>query len=373
MGTLFQFPYRTVVEISVPSLMKNLYTLRSISQREIIPVIKADAYGHGMLPIGRALLKRGSCHTLAVATLEEAIDLRKHLPHGCVILVLSGFLPHQLDAYGKYRLVPVIHSLNHLRSLQGRKHLPEIHLKLDTGMHRLGLTEDQLGEAIKCLEKMEVKLAGVATHFAESESALSTFVDEQMESFDRMLSRLRDRRLVQTDAKIHVANSGGILRGKWGKSVAVRPGLALYGISPNPRLAHSNELLPILEWKTRILSIKDIRRNETVGYGRTYKAKRKEKIALLPIGYADGYPRLLSNRGEVLVGGKRVSVRGRVSMDLTAVDCTLTTAKEGSLVTLIGGAGKDYVSVWELANWAETLPYEIFCGISGRVPRVYLE
>jgi len=373
MGTIFQFPYRTVVEISIPSLMKNLYTLRTISQREVIPVIKADAYGHGMLPIGRALLKRGSCHTLAVATLEEAIDLRKHLPHGLTILVLSGFFPHQLEAYTKYRLVPVLHTLNHLRSLLGRKQLPEFHLKLDTGMHRLGLTEDQIGEAIKLLEKMEVKLAGVETHLAESESALSTFADEQLEVFDRMLTQLRENRLVQTDAKIHVANSGGILRAKWGKSVAVRPGLSLYGISPNPRLARSSELIPILEWKTRIIAVKDLKRNDTVGYGRTYKAKRKEKIAILPIGYADGYPRLLSNVGEVLLAGKRVPVRGIVSMDLTAIDCTQIPTKEGALVTLIGGTGKESLSIWELANWAQTLPYEVFCGISARVPRVYLD
>lgn len=374
MGTLFPFPYRTVAEISLRSLVKNLHTLRGISQKEIIPVVKADAYGHGMVAIARTLVHRGSCHTLAVATLEEAIELRKRIPAGVSILVLSGFLPHQIEAYSRYRLIPVIHSLFHLKNLAGRKHLPDIHLKVDTGMNRLGIPLDQMPEAIRCLEKLGIKLAGVASHFAESESTLSHFADEQLALFEGALRELQSRKLVNTDAKIHIANSGGILRQKLGITVAVRPGLALYGVSPNPRITHSDDLVPVLEWKTRVLGLKDIKRGETVGYGRTYKAKKRERIALLPIGYADGYPRLLSNLGEALIHGKRVPVRGRVSMDLTAIDVTTVPGiKEGALVTLIGGSGKTQLGAWEVANWAKTIPWEIFCGISPRVPRVYLD
>lgn len=374
MATLIPFPYRTVAEISVPSLIKNLVTLRSLSRCEVIPVVKADAYGHGMVPVAKALVQRASSHTLAVATLEEAIELRKRVPGIQTILVLSGFLPHQIDAYTRYRLIPIIHSLYHLRTLQGRKTLPELHLKIDTGMHRLGIPMKQLPEAIKVLEKLPVKLSGVASHFAESESALSAYTDQQLAEFETAVQELRGRRLVHTDAKIHIANSGGILRHKLGSSVAVRPGLSLYGVSPNPRLSHSNDLVPVLEWKTRVLCLKDIARGETVGYGRTYKAKRKEKIAILPIGYADGFPRLLSNAGEVLIQGKRAPIRGRVSMDMIAVDVThLPGIKEGGLATLIGQSGKDRMTAWEIALWAQTIPYEIFCGISPRVPRVYLD
>jgi len=373
MATLIPFPYRTVAEISVPSLIKNLASLRSMSRCEVIPVVKADAYGHGMVPVAKALVQRGSVHTLAVATLEEAIELRKKVPGASTILVLSGFLPHQLDAYTRYRLIPIIHNLHHLKSLQGRK-LPEIHLKIDTGMHRLGIPLDQMPEAVRVLEKLDIKLSGVASHFAESESALSDFTDKQLAEFESVVADLRSRKLVHTDAKIHIANSGGILRHKLGSSVAVRPGLSLYGVSPNPRLSHSSDLVPVLEWKTRILCLRDVPRGETVGYGRLYKAKKKERIAVLPIGYADGFPRLLSNIGEVVYNGKRAPVRGRVSMDMITVDVThLTGAKEGSLVTLIGQSGKDRISAWELAHWAQTLPYEIFCGISPRVPRVYLD
>jgi len=374
MATLIPFPYRTVAEISLPSLIKNLVTLRSMSRCEVIPVVKADAYGHGMVPVAKALVQRASCHTLAVATLEEAIELRKRVPGVGTILVLSGFLPHQIDAYTKYRLIPMIHSLYHLRTLQGRKVLPELHLKIDTGMHRLGIPAKQLPEAIKILEKLPVKLSGVASHFAESESSISTFTDKQVAEFETVVQALREKKLVHTDAKIHIANSGGILRHKLGSSVAIRPGLALYGVSPNPRLAQSSDLVPVLEWKTRVLSLRDIARGETVGYGRTYKAKRKEKIAILPIGYADGFPRLLSNQGEVLISGKRAPVRGRVSMDMISVDVThLPGVKEGGLVTLIGQSGKDRLGAWEIALWAQTIPWEIFCGLSPRVPRVYLD
>jgi alanine racemase len=306
--------------------------------------------------------------------LEEAMELRKHLPRGVAILVLSGFLPHQLDAYIKFRLTPILHSVNHLKSLAGRRVLPDIHLKLDTGMHRLGILPKQLNETMRVLDKLPLKLSGVCTHFAESEKLTSDFSDAQLELFGELLTELRERRLVHTDARIHVPNSGGVLAGKLGVSNAVRPGLSLFGISPNERLPRSAELVPVLEWKTRILCLKDLPRGSTIGYNRTYKTPRREKIAILPIGYADGYPRLLSNRGEVLIAGKRCPVRGRVSMDLTAVDVSgVPHVKEGDAVILFGREGKQSLSVDELANGAQTIAYEILCGISARVPRVYLD
>lgn len=371
---IVQFPYRTVAEISIPALLKNLVTLRAHCRKEVIPVVKADAYGHGMVPIAKALVTRGSCHTLSVATLEEGIELRKKIPYAIQILVLSGFYPHQLDAFIKYRLTPVIHSLSHLKSLLNRKNVPDFHLKIDTGMHRLGLLPEEIPEAAKTIERLEMKLSGLATHFAESENTLSTFSDTQIHTFQEILKELREKRLLHTDAKIHIGNSGAVLRDKLDGSVAVRPGIALYGISPNPRLPLSDELVPILTWKTRVLTVKNIKPKDTVGYGRTYSAKKKEKIAIIAIGYADGLPRLLSNEGEVLLQGKRVPIRGVVSMDLVAVDVTaLGNVKDGTVVTLIGGNDKNRISAWDLANWARTIPYEILCGISMRVPRLYMD
>ncbi|MBM4303812.1 MAG: alanine racemase [Deltaproteobacteria bacterium] len=374
MGTLFQFPYRTVAEVSIRSIIKNLVVLRSTSQKEIVPVVKADAYGHGLLPVAKALVSRGSCHSLCVATLEEAIELRKKIPYAISIWVLSGFLPHQLEAYLKYRLTPVIHSLNHLKSLINRPKLPDFHLKLDSGMHRLGLLPDEMPEAYLTLQKLGIKLSGFATHFAESENLVSKFVDKQIEIFHGVYQELLHRKLIQTDAKIHISNTGGILRNKLGLSYSVRPGLGLYGISPNPRLPHSEDLVPALTWKARVIATKNLKANDSVGYGRTYIAKKKEKIAIVAVGYADGVPRLLSSEGSVIVGGKKAAIRGRVSMDLIAIDCSHhSSVKEGSLVTLIGKEGKQSVTAWDIANWSRTIPYEILCGISPRVPRVYLD
>lgn len=374
MGAIFQFPFRTVAEISVPALVKNLVTLRAMSQRDVVPVLKANAYGHGMVPVARALVHRGSCQLLAVATLEEALDLRAEFSESTQIVVLSGFFPHQTSAYVKHRIIPMVHSMYQLKSLQGLEQLPEIHLKIDTGMHRLGIPLDEVSDARNLLTKMKIKLAGLATHLAESESLTSHFVDQQIAHFDEVAKELRGDRLLATDAKLHVANTGGILRNKLGPTVAVRSGIGIYGVSPNPRIGTSDMLTPALQWKTRVLSIKTVAKGETVGYGRTYRAKKKEKIALLPIGYADGYPRSLSNKGEVVIAGKRAPLRGRVSMDLIAVDITsISGIREGSEAVLIGKMGRSVVSAWDLATWAHTIPYEIFCGLSPRVPRVYLE
>jgi len=373
MATLYQFPYRTVAEISLSSLIKNLVLLRTFSKREVIPVVKADAYGHGMVPVAKALVTRGSCHTLAVATLEEAIELRKKIPYAISIIVLSGFWPHQAEAYVKYRLIPFIHSLNHLKSLQLRKTLPDIHLKIDTGMHRLGILPEEVPEAVRVLGQLGIKLSGVGTHFAESDKTTSSFSDQQLKIFEDALSELRLQKCLHTDAKIHCANSAAALRGQWGSALAIRPGLSLYGVSPNPHLKDSDSLIPILTWKARVITSKEIKKGDSVGYGRTYRAKKKEKISIVSVGYADGLPRSLSNKGSVLLNGKLAAIRGRVSMDLIAVDSTGMDVRDGSQVILIGRDKKNKIGANELAQWAGTIPYEILCALSQRVSRVYLD
>jgi alanine racemase len=277
MATVFHFPYRTVAEISLRALLRNLHTLRSISQKEVIPVIKANAYGHGMVPVAKCLANRGSCSMVAVATLEEGIEVRQAVPRGLGILVLSGFFPHQLEAFLKFRLTPVIHNLAHLKSLQGHTELPDLHLKVDSGMNRLGISTKQIDEAIRILSKLPVKLSGLCTQFADSDDLDSVFIDQQTAVFEGVFERLVNLRLLHTDARIHLSNSGAVLRQKAGIATAVRLGISLFGIPPNDRLPHSKSLLPVLEWKTRVLCLKEISKGDTVGYGRTYKANRKEK------------------------------------------------------------------------------------------------
>lgn len=354
-------------------MVRNLVALRNLSEKEVIPVIKADAYGHGLFPVARALVSRGCTELLAVATLEEALEIRKRLS-SVGILVLSGFFPHQIEAYIKNHIIPVIHSLNQLRAMTGRTRIPTYHIKIDTGMSRLGIPFDEIDEVIRIVQRLPDKISGLATHLSESERVSSRFSDEQIATFEAVYRRLLEARVVNTDARIHVANSGGIFNKKLGPATAVRAGLSLFGVSPNEALSTEGLIHPILEWKTRVLSLKDIPAGTSVGYNRTYRSKRGERLAILPVGYGDGYPRLLSNCGEVLVFGKRAPVRGIVSMDLIAIDVThIPNVKEGTSATLLGKNGKDELGAWELARWAKTIPYEIFCGLSTRVPRLYFE
>lgn len=381
--TVFQFPYRTVAEVSLSRLVRNLVTLRTFSGREVIPVIKADAYGHGLVPVARALVHRGCVELVAVATLEEALEVRKKIPD-VGILVLSSFFPHQLDAYLKHRISVMVHCLHHLKSLSGRNRLPPIHLKIDTGMNRLGIRLDEVSEAIRTIDKFPDKIAGLATHFAESENVSSRFTEEQLERFEFVRALMA--RSLATDVRIHAANSGGVFHKRLGPSTSVRAGLSLFGLLPSDTLSTEKEfdITPVLEWKTRVLCVRDVAQGETVGYGRTYTARRNTRLALLPIGYADGYPRLLSQVGEVLVLGRRAPIVGVVSMDLTAIDVTAIDetaidgssrggVKEGTEVTLIGKSGKEEISAWEVARHAQTIAYEIVCGISARVTRLYFE
>ncbi len=372
MAKIFEFPYRTVAEINLQALVKNMVSLRAACRREVIPVIKADAYGHGVLPVAKVLLQRGGAEAVAVATLEEAIQLRHHFDRPFTILVLSGFLPHQIDAYFRYNLIPIIHSLNHLKSLQGRAQLPPLHLKIDTGMNRLGLKPDELPEAMKVLAGFPEKLAGISTHLANSDDPRSQFIDEQIALFESWCKRFREARLLNTDARIHYANSAAIMRDRTKECTAVRPGLSLYGVGPAgiPGVT----LYPVLQWKARVISLKNVVAGETVGYGRTFTTEKPERLALISVGYADGYPRILGNQGELLIRGVRAKLCGRVSMDLCAARVThIPDVKEGDLATLIGSDGKQSIWAGEVASWANTIPYEVFTGISQRVQKIYFD
>lgn len=344
--------------------------LRTRAGCEVIAVIKADAYGHGLVPVARALVHRGSAECLAVATLEEAIEIRKKLSE-VEILVLSSFFPHQIEAYLKHRVSVMVHSLTSLKSLMGQTRLPALHLKIDTGMNRLGIKCDEVSEAAKVLSRLPEKLAGLATHFAESERVSSRFTLEQIERFEGARSQLA--KWIASDARIHLANSGGILRGTLGPATAVRAGLSLFGLLPLPT-EDSADMSAVLEWKTRVLSLKVVNAGESIGYGRSYPATQKRQVAILPVGYADGLPRRMTNVGDVLIFGKRARIVGVISMDLTAVDVTnIPGVREGTTVTIIGTQGTETISAWEIARHSQTIAYEVLCGISSRVPRLYYE
>ncbi len=368
----------TVVEIDLTALVHNLNQVRGLvkGEADILAMVKADAYGHGAVFIARKLESAG-VRFFAVATAEEGIELRQ-AGITAPVLILGGIYPGEHEKYLRHALTPVLFDLNTAREIEdaARKsgQACSVHVKIDTGMSRLGFPWKEWGAAAEFFrEAKSLRLEGIMTHFAVAESERPddrAFTEEQMRRFgvcrDQALAAgLRPRFL-------HMANSSATIAWEKARFNLVRPGLMLYGVAPTPALGTRADLKPILCWKTKILALKKVAAGDSVSYGRTFVCPKDSLIATLPIGYADGYPRRLSNRAEVLVGGRRARVAGIVCMDLTMVEVgNIPGVRVGDEVVLLGKQGTEEIHVYELARWAETIPYEIFCGIGKRVPRHY--
>jgi alanine racemase len=371
---------RTVAEIDLAALRYNTRQVRSLlgDGTEILAIVKADAYGHGAVPIGRHLEAEGiGC--FGVATLEEGSALRES-GLSSPILILAGVFPEDLaSAVGK-KLTPVIQDLDAARAVDeaaqrlGRR-IP-IHLKIDTGMSRLGIPWREWEAALKSLQRLgHLEVEGLISHFSNAESDRPSdrdFTEEQILRFRTCLEQSRKAGL--EPRYIHMANSAAISLWERSRFNLVRPGLMLYGIHPSATARQKISLHPVLQWKTRILSLRRVPAGDPVSYGRTYVCRRDSHIATLAVGYADGYGRRLSNRGEVLVRGKRARITGIVCMDLTMVDVTDVPGVEtGDEVVLLGRQESEEITVCEMADWMETISYEVLCGIGKRVHRVYLD
>lgn len=368
------FSRQTVAQIDLAALKANVRALKSLCKngQEIMAVVKADAYGHGAIACARALELVG-VKKLAVATVEEGIVLRGAGIRG-EIVVLGGVLTENVSLFFENRLRPVIHCVSDLEKLVNyiKNHSREIaiHLKIDTGMGRLGVLPEELERVIYLLRgNTEIKLDGVMTHLACADEPQNEMNNRQIALFQEIKQRLLGEGILFKAS--HVANSAALLQQLGESETMVRPGLSLYGISP---LKNSPvELKPVLRLVTNIMSIKRLPMGSTIGYGATYQTARESKIAVLPIGYADGYSRFLSKGGRVLIGGHFCPVVGRVSMDWVTVDITdVLDAKVGDEVVLIGGQEESSICVEELAAIQNTIPYEVLCHISARVPRLYL-
>ncbi|NLC37704.1 MAG: alanine racemase, partial [Clostridia bacterium] len=246
-----------------------------------------------------------------------------------------------------------------------------VHLKIDTGMHRLGILPKDLEVLLAELKRLpQVSVRGIWTHFAESASRDKSFSLKQLAIFQQCVE-IVENSLGQIPLK-HAANSGAVINLPQSHYNLIRPGLGIYGYYDERHLAELVYLKPALTWKTRIISVREIPPGETVSYGRTYEATGPMKIATLPVGYADGYKRLLSNQGQVLIRGERANIIGRICMDQTMVDVTFIEGiKEGEEVVLLGTQGGKDLSIYEMCKWAQTIPYEILVSISGRVQRIY--
>src|SRR3990172_587865 len=322
------------------------------------------------------LLPKGRPTFCAVdlATLEEGIELREAGIRSPIV-ILAGFYPAQLDQLLRHRLIPVAIEPDGLRRLEtlARKRGVSLgfHLKVDTGMGRIGFLASEIDFWLPELSRLRsLRLGGLFSHFSHAENVGGRYTQNQLKLFHGLVARLSaagyDLPL------IHLANSAAVITLPSSHFSMVRPGLMLYGIYPSPGMASQVALKPVLSWKTRILQLKKIPKGSSISYGQTFVTRRESLIATLPVGYADGYPRLLSNRGAVLVRGKRAPIVGRVRMDLTMIDVTdIRGVQQGDEVVLLGHQGREKLSADEMALWAETISYEILTSISARVPRIY--
>jgi len=365
----------TVCYIDHESLRWNFRQIRSLlgPQVKILSMIKANGYGHGAPAVARTLAAEGS-NAFGVAILEEAIELRRHgitVP----ILVLTGAYLDQLELFLENDLMPVVHDTDLLQRLDaavarlGRS--LDVHLKIDTGMGRLGFPAAECDSWLPQLNKLKaLRVEGIFSHFSHAESVEGQYTRKQLEIFHDLVQRLAVVGIAP--AVIHLANSAATITLPEAYFNMVRPGLMLYGVYPSPEMAARISLKPVLSWKTRILQLKKVPSNTSISYGQTFITKRDSLIATLPIGYADGYPRLLSNRGQALVGGKRAPVAGRVCMDLTMLDVTdIAKIHQGDEVVLLGTQENETISADEMASWADTISYEILTSIGARVPRIH--
>ncbi|MDZ4858982.1 MAG: alanine racemase [Candidatus Hydrogenedentes bacterium] len=369
-------PSRLIIDLT--AYAKNLTAVRARIPREcgVVSVIKADAYGHGAIEVARKAVAEG-VKMLAVATVAEAIDLRDAGIEAPILVLVQ---PEE-DAIGPAieadarLMISDVKTAERLGELARRANrVVQVHCKIDTGMGRQGFNAETAVQDMLYLTRIShVDIEGVATHFAVADASRDPFTANQLRVFRHVLRQLDKEGIPYEMA--HAANSAGVVNHEGAAFDMVRVGIMTYGVwpsdSPSPAAPHA--LAAVMQWESRIVLTKTIEKGGSIGYGRTFTAHGVTRTAVVPVGYADGYPLSLSNRASVLVRGKRCPVRGRVSMDQIVIDITgLPQAEVGDTVTLLGSDGQETISAAELAERAGTIPYEIFTGIGNRVKREYI-
>lgn len=358
-------------EVDLAALGHNLAALRRVAGgARLYGVVKADAYGHGLVPVARSL-ERSGIDGLCVALAEEGLSLRAdgvRLP----ILVLNGAYGEDHARLLAERLTPVVYTIEQVeafaRAVGGRE--VGVHLKLDTGMARLGVPVAALSDFLDALEAHPaVRVEGVMTHLSSADTD-DAVTRGQLDRFEAALALVGARG--HAPELVHAANSAATYRFARARYSMVRVGIALYGVPPAPGVG--DELRPVMKVRTEILALKDLPRGAAIGYGETFRTERLSRIATLPIGYGDGLLRAASNRGAVLVRGLRCPIVGAISMDLTTVDVTdVPSCTFGDEAVLLGRDGQARMSAADLAVACGTIPYEVLTGFSGRLPRLHLE
>lgn len=384
-----------VAEIDLDAISHNFGIVRKLAgARLVLAVVKAGAYGHGAVEVSRRLEEEGSSH-IVVAYTDEAIELRAS---GIKAEILVLFGQGNPADFFTYNLTPVIYDLKTAFRFseyanKKNKRLP-VHVKIDTGMGRLGLNNETAVEDIIALSRMEgLNVAGLLSHFSDADIADKACAEAQLKRFNEIKESLPQ--WLQEKLICHIANSAATISFKDAYLDAVRPGLMLYGCSPihhssksfqfsafssgdksktqNPKSKIENpELIPAMTVKTGILSLRRLAKGSSISYGRTFITKKESLIAVLPVGYADGYGRLLSNNAQVLINSMRAPVVGRVCMDLTMVDVTeIEGINEGSEAVILGRQGQAEITAGEVAAWGSTIPYEVVTTLGNRSKREY--
>jgi alanine racemase len=364
----------TFVVVNLSQLSRNLQAIREkVSPAKIMIVVKANAYGHGLTDVAKYLDPQ--VDYIGVAVLEEGILLRE-IGVKTPILVLGGIWGNQIPAYIENDLTLTAPSVDRLQQIDqaaevlGKK--AKVHLKIDTGMERIGVhyyNAHTLQEA--ALNCKHVVVEGIFSHFANSDSADLSHARLQLERFNEVLHFYDERGLPMPTR--HMANSGGILQLPESHFDMVRPGILFYGVYPSPEAQRTVAVKPALAWKSRVVYFKVTQSGHPVSYGSTWQSDHDVRIVTVPVGYGDGYFRSMSNRAQVVIHGKKYPQVGRVCMDQIMVNIEGDSAFNGDEVVLIGeGENGARVTVEELAEWADTIPYEILTNINTRVPRVYI-
>jgi alanine racemase len=373
---------RTWAEVSLAALAENFHAIQKHvgAGVTICAVVKAYGYGHGAVECALALESEGA-QWLGVTDANEGLKLRG-AGVKARILLMTGIWKGEEDGVVAENLTPTVWEPWHLelleRAARKRQSVLAVHLKLDTGMSRLGASQAALPRLCEMLSACKhLTLEGVNTHFASAEVLDAEDARRQMKCFEEGLAVLQSNGL--RPQWVHMGNSAATRARPETWKKMVRPGLALYGYSlafaqaGEPVEVAPLALRPVLSWKARVLTVREVAAGQAVGYNGTFVTKARGRLAVLPVGYADGYPRLLSNRSRVIVAGEYAPVVGRVSMDLTIVDVShIRSVAVGDEVILIGRNSGKSVDAAELARLSETIPYEILCGLAPRVPRVYL-
>jgi alanine racemase len=364
----------TLVEVDLSRITANFLAIkRHVAPARVMPILKANAYGHGLVRVAEHMVALGADY-LGVAVLEEGILLRERGIH-TPILVLGGIMGNQLPYFLKHDLTLTASSVEKLvqidQTAAAMGVTAKVHLKIDTGMERIGVHYYSAPELLeRTLQCQNCQIEGIFSHFANADVRDLRSANLQLERFAEVLKFYEDRGLPMPLR--HIANSGAVLQLPASHLDLVRPGILLFGVYPSAEVERTIPVLPALTWKSHVVYFKVVKPGHPVSYGSTWESDHLVRVVTIPVGYGDGYFRSLSNNAQVIIRGKKYPVIGRVCMDQIMVNIEWETAYNGDEVTLIGEASGEAITCEDLSQWAGTIPYEILTNINTRVPRVYI-